>query len=112
MTGVQTCALPILPDLLKSIRKIDYIYVDGNHTYEATIRYFNMIKPHLQTKGVMIFDDINWSEGMSRAWKEIKTDPDVTMTVDFFDLGLVFLNDALSKENFILKKSKCRIKCD
>ena len=44
--------------------------------------------------------------------KEIKSDPDVTMTVDFFDLGLVFLNDALSKENFILKKSKCRIKCD
>jgi hypothetical protein len=38
----------------------------------------------------MVFDDIHWSEGMERAWEEIKRDPAVTLTIDIFFVGLVF----------------------
>jgi predicted O-methyltransferase YrrM len=92
-----------LPELLKTLQQIDYAFVDGNHTYAATIKYFQLLKARCHQDSVLIFDDINWSDGMQKAWSEIKADPDVTITVDFFAFGLVFFNSGFSKQNFVLK---------
>ncbi len=92
-----------LPELLKTLQRIDYAFVDGNHTYAATIKYFQLLKARCHQDSVLIFDDINWSDGMQKAWNEIKEDQDVTITVDFFAFGLVFFNSGFSKQNFVLK---------
>jgi predicted O-methyltransferase YrrM len=92
-----------LPELLKALQQIDYAFIDGNHTYAATIKYFQLLKARCHHDSVLIFDDINWSDGMQKAWSEIKADPDVTITVDFFVFGLVFFNSGFSKQNFVLK---------
>lgn len=92
-----------LPELLMQINEVDYAFVDGNHTYDATIRYFNLLKKKVTSTSILIFDDINWSDGMKKAWDEIKSDPDVTVTIDFFLLGLVFFNRDYSKQNFKLR---------
>jgi predicted O-methyltransferase YrrM len=92
-----------LPELLRTLRRIDYAFVDGNHTYAATIKYFQLLKAKCHEDSVLVFDDINWSEGMQKAWHEIKADPDVTITIDFFALGLVCFNKGFSKQNFVLK---------
>jgi predicted O-methyltransferase YrrM len=92
-----------LPELLKRLQRIDYAFVDGNHTYAATIKNYQLLKNRSHEKTVLVFDDINWSDGMQKAWNEIKSDPDVTITIDFFAMGLVFFNPDFSKQNFILK---------
>jgi hypothetical protein len=38
----------------------------------------------------MIFDDIHWSEGMEKAWLEIKKNKEVSCTIDLFFVGVVF----------------------
>jgi len=93
----------LLPQLLERTKRVDYVYIDGNHTYDATIRYFKMIKPYVNKKTLIVFDDINWSEGMRKAWSEIKSDTDVTLTADFYFLGLIFFNKDYSKEDFVLR---------
>ncbi|MFN5335119.1 MAG: O-methyltransferase [Bacteroidota bacterium] len=81
-----------LPALLqKSDKKYDLIYIDGNHTYEATVRYFTMLLPFTHEHTLIIFDDIHWSKGMEKAWQEIKSHHTVTLTIDLFFIGLVFL---------------------
>lgn len=70
----------------------DLIYIDGNHTYEATIRYFNILKKHISPNGVILFDDIYWSEGMTKAWFEVKANEEFNTTIDLFDFGLVLNN--------------------
>jgi len=68
----------------------DLVYIDGNHTYEATIRYFKLFLDQCLTeKLVLIFDDIYWSEGMYKAWDEIKNHEKVTLTIDLYHLGIV-----------------------
>ena len=80
----------VLPLVLNKLDSIDLAYVDGNHRYEPTVRYFRQIVEKAHNDTILVFDDIHWSAEMERAWMEIKSDPSVRCTVDLFFLGLVF----------------------
>lgn len=85
-------------------KKFDLVFIDGNHTYEATLGYFHLLEKHTHENSVLIFDDICWSEGMAKAWEEIKKDSNVTLTIDLYKAGLVFFRkENKQKENFVLK---------
>ena len=51
---------------------IHLAFIDGNHREEATLRYHSLIKPFMDNRGVIVHDDISWSDGMISAWKKIK----------------------------------------
>jgi predicted O-methyltransferase YrrM len=93
----------VLPEILEKEQQIDFIFIDGNHTEEATLRYFDWILPKAYDKTVIVFDDIYWSEGMKSAWKKIKQHPQVSVTIDLFWIGLVFFKKDQVKENFKVK---------
>jgi hypothetical protein len=44
--------------------------------------------PALTSPGVIVFDDIAWSDGMGRAWSRLKTDPRVRASAEFLDMGV------------------------
>ncbi|MBP6516183.1 MAG: class I SAM-dependent methyltransferase [Chitinophagales bacterium] len=93
-----------LPKLLNDYPRLDVVYIDGNHTYEATLRYFHMLLPKCTANTVLIFDDIYWSKGMTDAWTAIKQNENVRLTIDIFQLGFVFFRtERLAKEDFILR---------
>jgi len=92
-----------LPDLLKIAKKSPRLmYIDGNHRYEPTLRYFELFMKDFREEDVLVFDDIHWSEEMEKAWKEIKQDPRVSLSLDLFYLGVVFLNANRAKSHFRL----------
>lgn len=85
-------------------KKFDLVYIDGNHTYEATIKYFNELLKNTNENSVLIFDDVYWTEGMTKAWEEIKANPTVTLSIDLYKVGLVFFRkENKQKEHFYLK---------
>jgi len=92
-----------LPYILKENKKADFIFFDGNHLKEPTLRYFNESFPYAHNNSVFIFDDIHWSSEMNEAWQEIISHPQVTVTIDLFYLGIVFFKKELSKQDFVLK---------
>lgn len=80
-----------LTDLLKKLGTLDLAIIDGNHTYEATIRYFDQMRSYATESTVLVFDDIYWSSGMQKAWQKIKGHDQVSCTIDLYDIGVVFL---------------------
>lgn len=93
-----------LPSYLKSIDQLGIAYVDGNHRYAPTINYFKQLMEKAGDQSIIIFDDIHWSEEMEKAWEEIKQDAQVTLTIDLFFIGLVFVRQAQKeKEHFIIR---------
>lgn len=94
-------------DAFKTIlptKKFNLVYIDGNHTYEATIRYFNELLKITDENSVLIFDDIYWTPQMTQAWEEIKAHTAVTLSIDLFKVGLVFFRkENKQKEHFCLK---------
>ncbi len=89
-----------LPELLRKNNGCDLLFVDGNHTKEATLRYFSMFLPYAKPESVIIFDDIRWSEGMYEAWKEIRKHERVSFSIDLFSLGIVYFKPTDSKQHF------------
>ncbi|MGX5819677.1 O-methyltransferase [Chitinophaga lutea] len=93
-----------LPRVLNGMPAPDVVYIDGNHREEPTVRYFLECLPHVKATSCLIFDDIHWTDGMERAWETIKAHPSVTLTIDLFFIGLVFVNpDFKVKQDFVLK---------
>ena len=76
--------------VLKSSAPIDLLFVDGHHDEQATLRYFREARPFLSADAWVVFDDIDWSEGMRRAWAALEEEADVD-SVDLGDLGLIAL---------------------
>ena len=89
--------------VLSSEKKIDAIYIDGNHRYEPTLRYFEMSLPYMHENSFIIFDDINWSKEMKDAWSTIISRPEVSISIDLYMMGIVFFNKGFSKQNFQIR---------
>lgn len=94
-----------LPKKIKEIHHLDVVFFDANHRQEPTIRYFETCLSKADEKSLFIFDDIYWSEEMKVAWEYIKAHPSVTLTIDLFDVGLVFFRDKQPKQHFKLRSS-------
>ena len=92
-----------LPDVIEGLDKLNFVFVDGNHRKDATVKYFEWCLPKVHEGTLLIFDDIYWSEGMKEAWAEIKAHPEVTVTVDLFWIGLVYFRKGQVKEDFVIK---------
>jgi len=81
----------VLSGALEGIGRVDFAFIDGHHDRDATIRYYETIKPYLSHKSIVIFDDISWSDGMKRAWEEIRRDPLIEKYEDLGKLGICFI---------------------
>lgn len=93
----------VLDEILSNQKTLDIAYIDGNHQYEATMHYFKKILDRAHDETFMIFDDINWSTGMRKAWDEICTHPDIHVSMEFFRMGIVLKRPEQAKEHFVLK---------
>ena len=91
-----------LKDTLAKIPKVDFAYVDANHRYAPTLDYFEQLLPKMAEDGMIILDDIHWSPGMNQAWKEICQRPEVTLSLDLFEGGILFFKPGLKKAHYIL----------
>lgn len=79
----------VLPAVVDRLGVIDAAFVDGNHQRDATLAYFDRISAHLSPGGLVILDDIRWSEGMTQAWETISHSPTVAHDVDLGRTGLI-----------------------
>jgi len=93
----------LLPEYLMRTDKIDFAFIDANHTRKATIDYFNQLVKKSHDKTCLVFDDIHWSKEMSEAWNEICEDYRVTLSIDIYQLGIVFLNPEIRKQHYIIR---------
>ena len=100
ITGEFSSSLSAALDKLSSL---DMVYIDGNHRSEPTLAYFNTCLKKAKENTVFIFDDIHWSADMEEAWDKIKQHSSVTVTVDVFTVGLVFIRTGIVKQHFTLK---------
>jgi predicted O-methyltransferase YrrM len=81
-----------LSGAIADLEPIDFAFIDGNHDEAATIAYADQLHPHLADEAVLVFDDINWSGGMIRAWQHVVDDPRYALTVDLRSVGIAVVS--------------------
>ncbi len=93
-----------LSAIIQKMGNIDMAFVDGNHRYEPTLRYFKELLPATHEYSILVFDDIHWSKEMEQAWEEIKQHGSVTLSIDLFFIGLVFFRkEQKVKQHFVIR---------
>jgi predicted O-methyltransferase YrrM len=89
---------------LNTLENIDLLFIDGNHRKVPTLNYFKAALQKTHNDSIIILDDIYWSSEMEETWNEIKELPEVKITIDLFQFGIVFFRkEHKQKENYILK---------
>ena len=100
ITGDFDNQLPVISDMGFSP---SMVFVDGNHRKEPVLKYFAFLKELITAESVIIFDDINYSFEMKEAWNEIKSDSQVSVSIDIFQLGFVFFRQGMVKQDFVIR---------
>jgi len=93
-----------LSGLLNDLPGVDFAFVDGNHRKKPTVQYFEQLLPKLNEYSILIFDDVHWSKEMEEAWKYIKANDAVTLSIDLFFIGIVFFRkEQKVKQHFTIR---------
>jgi len=92
-----------LPKVLQEIPTLDFVFFDGNHRREPTISYFNQCLLKSHNDSVFVFDDIHKDTEMEMAWSEIVENEKVTLSIDFYAMGVVFFRRQLSRQTYCLR---------
>lgn len=93
----------VLPSYLENTAQLDMVFIDGNHQEAPTIKYFEQCLNRTVNSSCFIFDDIHWSQGMENAWNTIHNHPAVTLSIDLFQVGIVFFRKELSKQHKVIR---------
>lgn len=92
-----------LDKTLASLPKLDFVFIDGNHKKKPTIQYFEACLKKANECSIIIIDDIHWSGDMQEAWKEIKNHPQVSVSIDLFEIGIILLDPKLQRQAYVLR---------
>ncbi len=92
-----------LPQFVSGAQKIDFVFIDANHTEAALIRYYRMLMPLMNAGGVMVVDDIRWSPGMYRGWNRLIKLEEVTLSVDLLRMGLLIFVPEFIKTHYYIE---------
>ena len=82
--------------------KPDLIFINTNNPEEA-INHFEQALSKVHTGTLLIIDGIYANESMKQAWVKIKADPQVTITIDLYRIGLIYFREGQVKEDFVIK---------
>ena len=92
-----------LPELIAQLPRIDLVYLDANHRYKPTLRYFEQLVTKIHSDSIMVIDDIYWSDEMRQAWSYIKLHPSVSLSIDIYDAGIVLFLPLAVRQAYTLR---------
>lgn len=88
---------------VQSVSTIDLVFMDANHRYEPTLRYFNTLIQKMNERGIIIVDDIHYSAEMNQAWNELKQHGLVRASADLYRCGILFFDPSLNNQHVVLQ---------
>lgn len=74
----------VIADIIPQKGSSFMVFIDGNHTYQATLNYLKSFAEAF----LIVIDDIRWSKDMIRAWREIRKNASFTI-IDLYSTGLI-----------------------
>jgi len=77
-------------NIFEAVPNWSFAFIDGDHTYDGTMRYYEIARSTGVAGNCVVFDDVDWSDGMKEAWKEISRKHPFT-SHKIGDMGLIIL---------------------
>ena len=81
----------VLPRLIPDMKTIDFAFIDGHHTYDATVSNLERIKPALAPNACVVLDDVATSGGVRKAWNHIRRATPGVVSLHLIRMGLLVI---------------------
>jgi len=101
---IQGFFIDTLRNTLQNMAPVDLVFIDGHHQYKPTLEYFEEILQFAAPNAVFIFDDINWSNGMKKAWSELQVDKRLGVVIDLTTVGICVRAQEMDSHRFVSPK--------
>ena len=92
----------LLPGLINQAGPELFVFIDGDHREERLISYASRILDSESQNLSIVMDDIHWSKDMYRAWKRIIRHPQIRLSIELFNTGIVFVGEKIQKDHFVV----------
>lgn len=80
----------------------DMIFIDGDHCGERLIDYIHQLLPCIRNSTIILLHDIYWSADMTTAWERLIHFPQVTISLDLYNFGVLMFRQGIYKQHFQL----------
>lgn len=90
-----------LSEMAEAVEKIDFVFIHRLRT-DQYAGLFSRLAKKLSPEAVIVMNDIHASAGLVKVWEELCRLPFVRVSMDLYDLGLVFCNEKLNKQHYIV----------
>lgn len=87
---------------------IDLAYISGTDN-ETLLQLINQVQPNMGNRSVCVVGNIHTSPEAETAWETLKKDPRITVTIDTYHLGMVFIRPGQAKEHFIIRTTTSKL---
>ena len=93
----------VLAEVLTGCPTLNFVLFNGNHCKQETLNHFHLCLEKANDASIFVFEGMNTSPEMKKAWNEIKNNALVTVTLDLFYLKIVFFRKEQVKQHFLIK---------
>ena len=82
---------------------MDLIFIKPDINSNNTLNDFELGLKHIHNDSFLIIENIHKTKKMENAWSKIITHNKVSVSIDIFQIGIIFFRKEQVKENFIIR---------
>lgn len=101
--NIQQLPSDRLPSILSQIDSLDMLVVKSVAGTPDIYHIYNLARERQRDGSIFVFEGIHSSPERESQWNSILHSPDVTLSIDLFHLGIVWLRRELRKQHYIVK---------
>lgn len=92
----------LLPTALSDLCSLDFVFIHRLKDVSAYMPLFDHLMNNVNSNTVVVIEDIHALKSIYACWQRIKLYPEVKVSMDLYDMGLLFCNEKLNKQHYVV----------
>lgn len=93
-------SLPV--KVFEKLKPIEFVLIHASRNDVLVEKVFGQVAPFLYSEAVVVIDGIRKNDARQQEWKRLSNFTGVTVSMDLYDIGLLFFSPRLNKQHYIV----------
>ena len=89
-------------EALEKLNPIEFVLIHASRSELSVEKVLGQIAPFLSPEAVVVIDGIRKNSLRQQEWKQLTSFPKVTVSMDLYDMGLLFFSPKLNRQYYIV----------
>lgn len=87
---------------INELNSVEFVLIHASSDEMSVEKVLRQVAPVLSTEAIVVIDGIRKNNVRQQEWKRISVFPGVTVSMDLYDMGLLFFFPKLNKQHYIV----------